>query len=79
MKSARELFEELGYECIVDSNYEITFQQGNRYTHNGIQIVFDLDLEQVRIVYLMQRDRFFDSKEIKAINKMVDELEWYED
>lgn len=79
MKTAKEMFEKLGYECIVDSNYEITFQHGNRYTHNGIQIVFDLDLERVRIVYLMQRDRFFDSREIKAINKMVDELEWYED
>ena len=78
MKTAKEMFEELGYKCIADTNYDIIFQKGNQYTSDGIKIDFDLDLDAIKIEFLMDKCRWFSFEELQAINKMVSELGWNE-
>lgn len=79
MKTAKEMFEELGYELIEETNYDIVFQIGTKYIYSGVKIDFDLDTHQVKFEFLMEKHRWFEIEELQAINKQVEELGWLDE
>lgn len=77
MKSARELFKELGY-TYQESHFEKRLDVIN-YSKSGIftpQIVFKLDSKCVKIYIKENKASWFDVKILQAINKQVEELGW---
>lgn len=76
MKSARELFEELGYDLVREDKEYLKYQK-----HQGYTIEFDL-LEQTFYAYddYMQYSCIdINIKELQAINQMVNELGWLDE
>lgn len=72
-KSAKELFEELGYEYnYYPGSHYINFfkdtDEENHMTYN--KITFHIRLKKIDILGLL------DAKELQAINKQVKELGW---
>lgn len=74
MKTAKEMFEELGYKQDIYVNYVIIYR-------NGVKCIrFDLDLmalEVYRNFHYNNSDEIT-FKELQAINKQVEELGWNE-
>ena len=75
MKSAKEMFEELGYEIIVNDKNQLTYK-----------ILIWIDnyevVEKTIAFWLLDKtfelDGEFTIKELQAINKQVEELGWEE-
>lgn len=72
MKSAKEMFEELGYKFFKGFCYiEYTKEEPiNRYQRDSYQIRFNDNDKQISIY------QNIDMQELKAINKQVEELHW---
>ena len=77
MKSAKEMFEELGYEyneCYFEQKLdEITYSKDGKYTP---QIMFNLNHKVVEVYRQENKSSTFDMKLLKAINKQIEELGW---
>lgn len=72
--SAKEMFEELGYE--IDSTYEI---EGHLYyCKDYTKIDFDLKREDFYKYHCSSLRSPINMKELKAINKQIEELGWNE-
>lgn len=71
--SAKEMFESLGYEYIEKSNNDIQVNTNKNLIYQFYpfkdEIVF-------YVVNANKNDISFTSKEIKAINKQIEELGW---
>lgn len=80
LKSAREMFEELGYEQTKLKKFvKYTYK---KYISNWYHIMFDLE-EKTIDCYISNDSPFsptepfsITTKELKAINKQVEELGW---
>lgn len=66
MKSARELFEELGYDLVETTSYMVYYYN----EENGIYIWFYNNSKTIEIVNEFTLDI------LKAINKQIEELGW---
>ena len=72
MKSAKEMFEELGYKQTINNTKYIYMSS----YHNTI-IEFDEIIVTVRISQIdKEYAQTFNMKELQAINKQVEELGW---
>lgn len=87
MKSAKEMFEKLGYRLDEQEDYLIYWklakkQQVNHYrTQNEIQIEFNLIYKTIEKRELFHTDTDEDStiitlRELQAINQQINELGW---
>lgn len=77
MKTAKEMFEELGYELVFDEEHGKYYKKKNK----RIEIVKGHCGCYIDVYYYKNEDRvytFIDGKELQAINKMVSELGWNE-
>lgn len=75
MKTARDLFEELGYEI---------FDYGAKYIHYRNTkkrwfIAFDLDKKDILTNKPATIFNDMECKELQAINKQVEELGWFDE
>ena len=73
MKSAKEMFEELGYEIIVNDK--------NQLTYKILIWIDDYEVVEKGITFWLldktfELDGEFTVKELKAINQQVEELKW---
>lgn len=80
MKSAKEMFEELGYSCKEDDDYIEYIQKIEDCT---FEIAFDYNTECIEFYYYRDAyDNKYDvsltMEELQAINKQVEELGWEE-
>lgn len=66
MKSARELFEELGYDLVETTSYMVYYYN----EENDIYIWFYNNSKTIEIVNEFTLDI------LKAINKQIEELDW---
>lgn len=77
--TAKEMFEELGYEydeCYFEDTLdEIYYQKKGEYTP---QIKFSLNHKVVRVYREGNKSSSFDIKLLRAINKQIEELGWNE-
>lgn len=76
--NAKEMFEELGYECQEDDKYINWIQKNDYYT---FEIAFDYNTECIEFycykdTYDDKYDVSLTTKELQAINKQVEELGW---
>lgn len=74
-KSAREMFEELGY-TYQESYFEEKLDEIN-YSKNGVytpQIRFDLNHKTLMVYRKENKASYFDVKKLQAINKQIEEL-----
>ena len=77
MKSARELFEELGY-TYQESYFEEKLDEIN-YSKSGDyvpQILFNLNGKCVKVYRKGNKASWFDVNVLQAINQQVNELGW---
>lgn len=77
MKSARELFEELGY-TYQESYFEERLDVINysKSENCSPQIIFNLNCKCVKVYRKEDKTSWFDVKILKAINEQVKELGW---
>ena len=87
MKTAKEMFEELGYRLISGDDKELINYRINLDANSFMQIVFNNESKSfwcgnTRNTYFdgyLRKDNNFlliDMKLLKAINKQVEELDW---
>ena len=77
MKSARKLFEELGY-TYQESYFEEKLDEIN-YSKSGgydTQIIFNLNHKCIKVYRKENKASWFDVKMLKAINQQINELGW---
>lgn len=77
MKSARELFEELGY-TYQESYFEEKLDEIN-YSKSGDyapQIIFNFNHKCVMVYRKENKASWFDVKVLQAINQQINELGW---
>ena len=78
--SAKEMFEELGYEyneCYFATELdEILYSKSGRWTP---QIMFSLNHKVAKVYRQENKSSSFDMKLLKAINKQCEELGWLKD
>lgn len=77
MKSAREMFEELGY-TYQESYFEEELEDIN-YSKSGDyapKIRFNLNHKCINVYRKDNKSSWFDVKVLQAINKQVEELGW---
>lgn len=73
MKSARELFEELGYVKTIYSNeYELTYKHKAHFN----EITFCLESEKISCDNGYGKSILINKYELQAINKQCEELGW---
>lgn len=77
MKSAKELFEQLGY-TYQESYFEerldvINYSKSGNYAP---QILFNLNCKCVKVYRKGDKTSWFDVKILQAINKQIKELGW---
>ena len=75
MKTAKEMFEELGYELVFDEEDGKYYKKKNK----RIEITKGHSDVYIDVYYYKNEDRFYtfiDGKELQAINKQVEELNW---
>ncbi len=82
MKSARELFEELGYRYSED-DYFISYIGNENIAPVQYQIVFSKEYKSIELIPIINgKEHYFtrvDMKLLQAINKQVNELGWLGD
>lgn len=77
MKSARELFDELGY--VYQESYfeekldEINYSKSGNYVP---QIIFNVNCKYVKVYRKENKASWFDVKVLQAINQQINELGW---
>ena len=87
LKSAREMFEELGYRLISGDDKELINYRINLDTNSFMQVVFNNESKSfwcghTRNTYFdgyLRKDNNFisiDAKLLQAINKQIEELGW---
>lgn len=85
MKSARELFEELGYKLDEQEDYLIYWKLAKKqrvnycYTQNEIQIEFNLTyktIEKRELFHIDEDSTIITLRELQAINQQINELGW---
>ena len=83
MKSARELFEELGYELIEDSKSYLRYANyfdNDKLYYGGEMIDFDKKNKRFRLTRKScQGNTYFKYgtlEELQAINQQINELDW---
>lgn len=79
--TAKEMFEELGYECDVscegvlyskyigDTLYQIDFDNCNKWVKK----------QRIPEIFKPSESSYMDLKELKAINKQIEELGWLDE
>ena len=75
MKTAEEMFEELGYDLIVDKFFI-------KYIKDIDQIIFDLKEKDISVYEYWCGEFTYHPitlKELQAINKQVEELGWLDE
>ena len=78
MKTAKEMFEELGYELVFDEEDGKYYKKKNK----RIEITKGHSDVYIDVYYYKNEDKvyaFIDGKELQAINQMVSELGWFDD
>ena len=79
MKSARELFEELGYKYSED-NYFISYIGSENIAPVQYQIVFSKEYKSIELMPTINgKEHYFtrvDMKLLQAINQQINELGW---
>lgn len=84
-KSAKEMFEELGYKVFDDNKYHMKGYLKKNFIDETCYIEFDLEDKTVRSFvgsdspFTPDRDAEIDLKELKAINKQIEELGWLDE
>lgn len=79
-KSADELFKELGFEKVIDNEKEVKYQYKNIIM--GDKIEHTIQIAKIGKIIFSYRDdnnhqvMGLSKKELKAINKKVEELGW---
>ena len=80
MKSAKEMFEELGYELKEETKKYLRYKKGVSKYDDGMWIAFDLSGKRIRLYtktpQYNNNPRYADYKELQVINKQVEELGW---
>lgn len=85
--TAKEMFEELGYERKFVNNIKIQCEDVILYTHKKQDLIIQFNLFSQMVVYQMKNNMkeydkiaIFITKElIQAINKQIEELGWNND
>jgi hypothetical protein len=75
-KTADEVFEELGYEKIIESNVRIDYEKEGQFFDK--EIVFGLIDKIVCVELGTGESANINVQELQAINKKVEELGWNE-
>lgn len=84
-KSAKKMFEELGYKVFDDSKYPIKRYLKKIFIGETCYIEFDLEDKTVRSFvrsdtpFTPDRDARIDLKKLQAINQQCKELRWLDD
>lgn len=73
-KTADEMFEELGYEKIVESNIKILYEKEGHYWDKYIS--FTSDDKEVTAEMSSGDSETINMQELKAIYKKCEELKW---
>lgn len=73
MKTAKEMFEKIGYEYTTYSK-DIIFSKEFEYA--TVELYFDIDTKSLTIQSNKDIAFEFNIKELKAINKQCEELGW---
>ena len=68
-KSADKMFEDLGYELITEEDYFLYYKPTNSNVFRK-EVYFHIDIEGIQMFGC------FTAKELKAINKKLEELGW---
>lgn len=76
MKTADEMFEELGYEILFKNEKMIQYEFEGFYMDTEIK--FDLKGKTVLKEYSTGESQEITMEELQVINKKVEELEWLE-
>ena len=84
MKTAKEMFEELGYMCIDEEDdfsidYHITCQCEVTKDYYNQDIIFDLLDKEIKLATDVNYVVRLSAKELQAINKQVEELGWLDE
>ena len=75
MKSAEEMFAELGYVKIIDNNeYELTYKHKVHFN----EITFCLKGKKISCDNGCGKSILIDTYELQAINQQINELSWIE-
>lgn len=74
MSEADKMFEELGYEKIIENNIEILYEKERRFWDK--EISFDLIDRQIRVEMGAGDSEPITMQELQAINKKCEELGW---
>ena len=74
MKTADEMFEELGYEKYISSRHEGYYQYDEQ--SNTMCILFIIDKKAIAIRYNESNAPAISMQELQVINKKVEELGW---
>lgn len=75
-KSADEMFEELGYDILVDNEECLQYERTGLYM--DLEIKFDKEGKTILKEYSDGESCEITMQEFKAINEKVKELDWYE-
>ena len=78
-KSAREMFEELGWREYFKSSVMITYEKNSRSGKSCKYIQFFFDKKEFYIGSEGNFNQPFTMKELQAINKQVEELGWLDE
>lgn len=79
MKTAKEMFEELGYKIYFESSVMITYEKKSNSKKSSKYIQFYFEDKKF---YIGSEGKFaqgFTFKELQAINKQVEELGWLDE
>ena len=76
MKSAREMFEELGWREYFKSSVMITYEKNSRSGKSSKYIQFFFDKKEFYIGSEGNFNQPFTMKELQAINQQIKELNW---
>ena len=84
MKTAKELFEELGYEATTDNDEYKIFNRDDKYieiTKCNSKVDDNVYIDVYVYDYVKEERKFtcIDGKELQAINQMCRELGWLDD
>lgn len=71
--SAKEMFEELGYKLIIQTDYVICYQN-KRKSH----IYFENHNKIIDLASQETKNKKLTLKQLQAINKQIEELHWNE-
>ena len=80
MKTAKEMFEKLGYTLIRDNQHYVEYHFENELWCEEKEIIFDKDKKTYSFEYKDSRwDTSVDVETLKAITQQMKELGWLDD